>query len=406
MKWKWTKFKLDKLETYVEIQPGYAFKSSRFLDDETQVPLVKGDNLQQGYIQWEEAKYWSYEDYDALRKFHLYPGDIIVAMDRPWVTAGLKWSYIKPHEPRSLLVQRVARLRARSDLSQDYLRHLISSSYFSAYIQPIVTGVNVPHISGKQIGDFLIPLPKKEIQRKIATILSAYDDRIENNKRRIAILEKMAEEIYREWFVRFRFPGYQNAEFEKGIPKDWKLQKLKDIVELAYGKALKAEERVFGKFPVYGSSGVVGFHNEAIVNGSGIIVGRKGNVGSVHWAHTGFYPIDTVYYVESKLPNCYLYHLLRSLNFINNDSAVPGLNRNQAYSNGVLFPGSYLLDQYDKVTKPIYEQVISLDSSNENLLETKRLLLPRLISGKILVEDLDIQFPPSMKELAEIENTV
>jgi type I restriction enzyme S subunit len=207
----------------------------------------------------------------------------------------------------------------------------------------------------------------------------------------------MAEEIYREWFVRFRFPGWQEAEFEKGLPVGWSINKLSDILSLQYGKALKNEDRFGGSVPVYGSSGVVGFHNEALVQRPGIIVGRKGNVGAIHWSDVAFYPIDTVYYIESDLSEHFLYYLLHSVNFINNDAAVPGLNRKQAYSNEVLVPDGALIQQFETLVKPLYLQKKMLTKMNDNLEKTKAQLLPRLISGKLSVESLDIQFPPSMR---------
>lgn len=213
-----SKYDVDKLGRHAEIQPGFAFKSERFTDNPSDVALVKGENVQQGFVDWKASKYWPAGEAATLKNFELRLGDVVLAMDRPWVTAGLKWAYIKKHDPKSLLVQRVARLRAKNGLNQTYLRCLISSGYFSSYLQPIVTGVNVPHISGKQIGDFKIPLPPPSIQQKIAAILSAYDELIENNKRRMALLEKTAEEIYREWFVRLRFPGHQKAKHVKGVP--------------------------------------------------------------------------------------------------------------------------------------------------------------------------------------------
>ncbi|MEC9038941.1 restriction endonuclease subunit S [Pseudomonadota bacterium 24LQ007] len=392
-----SKFAMVRLSEYAEIKPGFAFKSDRFTDKSSDIPLVKGDNVQQGYIDWTKAKFWNSDDVDDYRDYLLEPGDIVVAMDRPWVNAGLKWAFIKAHDPKCLLVQRVARLRAKRGLSQDFLRYLVSSKYFASYIEPIVTGVNVPHISGKQIGDFRIPLPEIDIQEKVAALLATYDDLIENNKRRITLLENMAEEIYREWFVRFRFPGWQEAEFEKGLPAGWSIKRLNDILVLQYGKALKSEDRVEGTVPVYGSSGVVGFHNEALVERPGIIVGRKGNVGAIHWSDVAFYPIDTVYYVVSDLSKHFLYYLLHSVNFINNDAAVPGLNRKQAYSNEVLVPKSGLIEQFEELVKPLYDQKRSLIKMNDNLEKTKNQLLPRLISGKLSVENLDIQFPPSMQ---------
>ena len=85
---------------------------------------------------------------------------------------------------------------------------------------------------------------------------------------------------------------------------------------MKYGKALKKDDRILGPFPVYGSSGVIGFHNKALVQGPGIILGRKGNVGSVYWSIDDFNPIDTVYFVETKNSSLYLYYALLNTSFI------------------------------------------------------------------------------------------
>ncbi len=256
----------------------------------------------------------------------------------------------------------------------------------------------MPNLNTEILNRVPVIFPNRKTQRKIAAILTAYDDLIEANKRRITLLEKMAEELYREWFVRMRFPGYRGAKFEKGVPEGWEVKRLKDIVELAYGKALKESEREPGEYYVYGSGGIVGTHSKALVRNKGIIIGRKGNVGAVYFSDRGFFPIDTVYYVVSALPLTFLFFLLKSMNFINNDAAVPGLNRNQAYSNQFFFPGGDLIARFAKVVNPIFEAKHQLQSQIENLTQTRDLLLPRLISGKLSVEDLDIQFPPSMRE--------
>ncbi len=158
-----------------------------------------------------------------------------------------------------------------------------------------------------------------------------------------------------------------------------------------------------GEFSVYGSSGVVGTHTSALVERAGLIVGRKGNVGSVYWSDRPFFPIDTVYYVESELPNSFLYFLLRSMNFINNDAAVPGLNRSQAYANEFFLPSSDLISQYAEVVDSQFKMKHLLTRQNDSLMMTRDLLLPRLISGKLSVESLDIQFPPGMME--ELDQT-
>ena len=210
----------------------------------------------------------------------------------------------------------------------------------------------------------------------------------------------MAEEIYREWFVRMRFPAHEKVKFVKGVPDGWEIKKLGAVLELCHGKALKDRDRVPGEFHVYGSSGVVGTHNKAMVKSRGLIVGRKGNVGSVYWPDRGFFPIDTVYFVKSELPNGFLYFLLRSMNFINNDAAVPGLNRNQAYSNLFILPPAPLIKKYAEVADSQFEIKRFLTRQNEYLTSMRDRDLPRLISGKFAVVYLDIQFPPSMVEPA------
>lgn len=235
------------------------------------------------------------------------------------------------------------------------------------------------------------PLP---IQNKIAAILSAYDDLIENNNRRIKILEEMAQLIYREWFVKFRFPGHEKVRMvdsELGpIPEGWEVKKLGDILELAYGKTLKKKDRREGSIPVYGSSGIIGYHDKYLVKGPGIIVGRKGNVGSVFWSNENFYPIDTVFYVITEMNLPYCYFALKDQNFINNDAAVPGLNRNQAYLNNILVPQQDLLLMFNDHVIPIFRQLQILYKQNTILRRTRDLLLPKLISGKLDVEDMDI----------------
>ena len=224
---------LVRLGEHADLLSGFAFKSSEFTDNPDDIHLVKGADVQQGFIDWSGCKRWPKLDLEKHAKFRCKEGDVILAMDRPWVPAGLKWGWIKRGDPDCLLVQRVTRLRGRSILLSDYLRYVIGSEVFANYIKPIVTGVNVPHISGKQISDFTFHIPPLPIQHRIADILSAYDNLIENNQRRIQILENMARSLYREWFVEFRFPGYENVKFVDSplgkIPEGWELRTLSSL---------------------------------------------------------------------------------------------------------------------------------------------------------------------------------
>lgn len=257
-------------------------------------------------------------------------------------------------------------------------------------MQSVSRGTTQDNLSVDKLLTFDFRVPSLSIQRRIAGILSAYDELIENSQRRIKILEAMARALYREWFVHFRFPGHENhprvASPLGDIPQGWEVKKFGEVVELNYGKALKKEDRREGDYPVFGSSGVVGLHDATLVKGPGIIVGRKGNVGSIFWCDDDFFVIDTAYFVTSSLPLRFLYYVLPRLNFINSDAAVPGLSRNQAYTLQMPIPPAALLEKFCELAGTFEQQASMLQRQIQNLRRTRDLLLPRLLSGQITVE--------------------
>lgn len=239
--------------------------------------------------------------------------------------------------------------------------------------------------------NFLYPLPVKlpdpDTQRRIAGILGAYDDLIEVNRRRVAVLEEMARGLFEEWFVRFRFPGHEHhprQDTPNGpLPKGWRWANLGDILSLQYGRALRSDERRPGNIDVLGSSGIVDTHDTVLVRGPGIVVGRKGNVGAVHWCPRDFWPIDTTYYVQTDLPLCFAAEVLRRVPFQNTDAAVPGLNRDYALSRQIIVPTMDLISQFAAFAEPALAQVDALQLANAKLTAARDLLLPRLISGQL-----------------------
>ncbi len=242
-----------------------------------------------------------------------------------------------------------------------------------------------------------VPLPPLRTQRKIATVLSAYDDLIENNNRRIKILEEMAQRIYREWFVDFRYPGHEGVplvESELGlIPEGWSAGRVGDGMAFLYGKALKAADRRCGPVEVFGSSGVVGHHDLALDPGPGIVVGRKGNVGAVHWSDGPFYPIDTTYWVRTELPLIYCFHSLRGLAFVDAHAAVPGLNRDHVSALPLIIPDPKVSARFELIAAELFMLRRSLADAARALVQARDLLLPRLVSGEVDVSDLDIEIP-------------
>lgn len=253
-------------------------------------------------------------------------------------------------------------------------------------IQGMCSGTATPIINKKDFEKVEVKIPKNlSVEQRIASILSAYDDLIENNRRRIQLLEQAARLLYKEWFVHLRFPGHEHTRITNGIPDGWERKKIGEASPFKYGKALKKEHRSPGSYPVYGSSGIVGTHNEALVTGPAIIVGRKGNAGSVYWCASDCYPIDTVYYIDARYCTVYLYYALLYTQFISTDAAVPGLNRGFAHSRTLLMPGVKILQLFEGKARAIHEQTDQLTRYNALLSRTRDLLLPRLVNGDLTI---------------------
>jgi type I restriction enzyme S subunit len=244
-------------------------------------------------------------------------------------------------------------------------------------------GAAQDNLSQGKLLSLKFPIPSVTEQNRIADLLATYDNLIENNRRRIQLLEQSARLLYKEWFVHLRFPGHEHVKIKDGVPEGWEKKPLGEVAPLRYGKALKKDDRTPGPYPVYGSSGVVGTHNKALVSGPAIIVGRKGNVGSVYWCEDDFHPIDTVYFVDSEKCSLYLYYALIHTPFINTDVAVPGLNRDFAHSRPLLIPESKILRLFEEIASPIHEQIVRLEKYCGVLEGARDLLLPRLMNGEI-----------------------
>lgn len=209
-------------------------------------------------------------------------------------------------------------------------------------------------------------------QEKIASMLSAFDDKIEVNNKIAKTLEEMARALFKEWFITNASP-------------DWEKSKFENYAKLEYGKALQEEKRIPGKVLVFGSSGQVGTHKEKLCSGPGIVVGRKGNVGSVFWIDDDFYTIDTTFYVNSKISLYYVYFVLKNMRFHTGDSAVPGLNRESVHSFEISIPDEHTLNNFEDIVSSMFKKLAEIKRENQKLAALRDLLLPKLMKGEIRV---------------------
>lgn len=245
------------------------------------------------------------------------------------------------------------------------------------YLKSQATGTTFEELSGSTLKSLTFLIPPLPEQRAIAEVLSALDDKIDLLHRQNQTLEALAQTLFRQWFI-------------EEVEDDWEEGVLGDLVEFHYGKGLLQSIRTGSGYPVVGSSGIVDFHSEFLIEGPGIVTGRKGTLGKVIYLFENFFPIDTTFYVKTKKdsPNLYFeYFVLKSIGFenMNTDSAVPGLNRNNALSVGMYIPPQWLITKFNNIVYPLFQKLNTNNSQIRTLENLRDTLLPKLMSGEVRV---------------------
>ena len=255
-------------------------------------------------------------------------------------------------------------------------------------LQLVVAGAQ-RNLSGGIIRAFKIfayPLP---IQNRIAATLSAYDNLIENNRRRMALLEESARLLYREWFVRLRFPGYEHTPIVDGVPQGWERLPLEAALILQRGFDLPTQDRQEGDVPIYGSTGILGYHDKAKAVAPGVVTGRSGTLGEVQYVAEDYWPLNTALWVKEfkRVTPLFALFLLREMDLkqFNGGASVPTLDRKSVHRVEILIPSTPMLRSFDEFAADVYAQIQNLTHQNKKLRAARDHLLPRLMSGEITV---------------------
>ncbi len=370
------------------------------------VPLITAKIVKGGRIETPD-EFVDPAEYDEwMRRGVPEVGDVVITTEAPLGEVA------QLSESRIALAQRLILLRGKPGLLHNtYLKYLLMSDEMQAQLASRASGTTVVGIKQSELRKVILPLPAINEQEAIAGVLGSLDDKIEQNRRTGRALEGLTRATFKAWFVDFGpvkakaagaagFPGMHPSTFAAlpdcltdsplgPVPQGWAVQRLAEVMTLHYGKSLTKVKRQPGDVPVYGSGGVDGTHNEALVDGPGIVVGRKGSVGTTYWVDTDFFAIDTTYFVQPtgylRLP--YLYELLKTLGLeaMNTDAAVPGLNRENAYRLEVVVPPSAVVQGFDEFVGPIREMLRHLAAESSKLAALRDYLLPRLLSGQVRV---------------------
>lgn len=379
------------LNNLADIVSGYAIPSKDMQEEGT--PIIKITNIKEdGFLDLDNTAKYSKSISKKLEKYLLRDKDVLVCMTGATIGKIARKQIVNGD---FLVNQRVAIIRAKKPKLQDFIYYALSLPSFRKYTEVVGYGAAQPNISSSSIGKYnFLSVSNERVQHRIASILSTYDSLIENNTKRIRLLEKMAENLYKEWFVRFRFPGHENVEMENGLPKGWKRGSLSDVCEFKRGKNITSSEMQEGNVPVI-SAGLEpsGYHSCSNVRGVNVTMSSSGaNAGYIAIHYSDIWAADCSYIEESTTGNIYyVYELLNNIRTVINNfqrgAAQPHVYSKDVNRIKLILPSKELMLKANGRLEIMHKEIYNLQKQNSLLARQRDLLLPRLMSGKLEVKE-------------------
>jgi type I restriction enzyme S subunit len=391
---KWKEYKLG--ETLISANTGLdAIKRAPIVSRDTGIKCLRIQDISQNK-QYEDWGFTEVLD-NNFTKFKLLANDIIVA--RTGATVGV--NMIIKGNLNSVFNNGLIRLRAKDEFNSLYIYYLLRSSDYWSHINSIAFGTtSQPNIQINQLLSFKVKVPDFANQTLIAEILSSLDEKIELNNKMNQELESLAKLLFKRWFVDFEFPnengepykstGGEMVDSELGeIPKGWEVVQLSKVLTVKYGKDHKHLND--GKFPLYGSGGIMRFVEKPLYEKDSILIPRKGTLTNLFYVVEPFWSVDTMFYTEIHNPiyGKYLFHTIKGLDIasMNVGSAVPSLTTKILNDLKVINPTDDILFQFDNLITSIYVILNHNLKENGQLENLRDTILPKLISGELQINN-------------------
>lgn len=340
-------------------------------------PYLANVNVRWGEFDLEDLPLMKFEESEQER-YELKYGDLVICEGGEPGRCAI-W---KEQIPNMKIQKALHRVRVHDCLDYRYLFYWFLLAGKTGELDQYFTGATIKHMPGQKLKEVVIDKPPLEIQHRIADILSAYDDLIENNQKQIKLLEEAAQRLYKEWFVDLRFPGHENTKIVDGVPEGWSRGLLKELISVNYGKDHKKAPDD-GNIPVYGSGGLMRKCNKSLFSGEAVLIPRKGSLNNIMYVDETFWTVDTMFYATMKQPHTavFVYFFVKAFDMysMNIGAAVPSMTTKILDAMDVVIPDKETLEKFDKLTKTYFNKIKTLQGQNERLKTARDLLLPKLM---------------------------
>jgi len=388
------KNKVYRLDELCDIKSGKRIpKKMDFVTFETKHPYIRARDIKEGKINTDDLIYLEDDVFQKIKRYIINSGDIAITI----VGASVgDTGYASKNVDGYNLTENAVRLtNYKNNVDSKFLHYVLAQKQYHDYMQLIAGAAAQPKLGIYKVKRIKVELPDLKKQEKIAYILSTNDNLIKNNNKRIKLLEQMAENLYKEWFVRFRFPGYEDVEFIDGFPKEWKICRIDQLSKIkAGGDAPDDSTKEITDeccIPIYSNGieneGLYGYTSKAKINKTSITISARGTVGYTCLRRVSYTPIVRLICViphEEKLVNWLFYYFKRTIVIANGTSqqqiTIPMMSREK-----VLLPTNDLIQKFYEYSTCYLDEIDSLKAQNSNLEKQRDMLLPRLMSGKLKV---------------------
>ena len=350
-------------------------------------PYLANLNVRWGSFDLDDLPEMKFEEHEEER-YGLKYGDLVICEGGEPGRCAI-W---KDQIPNMKIQKALHRVRVNSEMDYRYLFYWFLLAGKNNALDQYFTGATIKHMPGQKLKQVVIDKPPFEIQKRIADILSAYDDLIENNQKQIKLLEEAAQRLYKEWFVDLRFPGYENTVIVDGVPEGWENGTLGEIAFFKRGKTITKDQACEGFVPVVaGGLEPAYYHNQSNTASPVITVSGSGaNAGFTRMYHTEIWASDCSFVDIQNTDNIYFaYCVLKNkksdIDALQKGAAQPHVYAKDINALEILVPDPTCLAEFESLVTPFFEKIKSLYQQIELSKEARDRLLPKLMSGELEV---------------------